>query len=50
MKVHVGTDLRLEHMFQVMKRVFDYRKVKYRGLAKNGAHVTRMVAAHCFAL
>jgi transposase, IS5 family len=35
---------KVEHTFQVMKCVFGYRKVKYRGLAKNGAHVTRMMA------
>jgi IS5 family transposase len=35
---------KVEHVFQVMKCVFGYRKAKYRGLSKNGAHVTRMMA------
>ena len=35
---------KVEHVFQVMKCVFGFRKVKYRGITKNGAHVTRMMA------
>jgi IS5 family transposase len=29
----------LEHIFRVMKCQFGYRKVRYRGIAKNGAQV-----------
>ena len=29
----------VEHVFRVMKCQFGYRKVRYRGIAKNGAQV-----------
>jgi transposase, IS5 family len=35
---------KVEHAFQVMKCVFGYVKVRYRGLAKNGAQVLRLFA------
>jgi transposase, IS5 family len=35
---------KVEHAFQVMKCVFGYAKVRYRGLAKNGAQVLRLFA------
>jgi transposase, IS5 family len=35
---------KVEHVFQVLKCVFGYRKVKYRGMTKNGAHMARMMA------
>lgn len=34
--------MKVEHIFQVIKQLWGYRKVRYRGLAKN--------AAHCFSL
>jgi IS5 family transposase len=30
---------KVEHVFRVMKCQFGYRKVRYRGIAKNGAQV-----------
>lgn len=32
------------HIFRVLKRQFGYRKVRYRGIAKNGAHVFSLLA------
>ncbi len=32
---------KVEHVFRVMKCQFGYRKVRYRGLAKNAAQVSR---------
>lgn len=34
----------VEHPFRVVKRQFGYTKVRYRGLAKNGAQVTTLFA------
>lgn len=34
----------VEHPFRVVKRQFGHVKVRYRGLAKNGAHVTTLFA------
>ncbi len=34
----------VEHPFRIMKCQFGYRKVRYRGLAKNGAQVTTLFA------
>jgi hypothetical protein len=31
---------KVEHVFRVMKYQFGYRKVRYRGIAKNGAQVS----------
>ena len=33
-----------EHVFRVMKCQFGYRKVRYRGIAKNGAQVFALLA------
>lgn len=33
-----------EHPFRVIKRQFGYTKVKYRGLAKNAAHLVTLFA------
>jgi len=33
-----------EHVFRVMECQFDYRKVRYRGLAKNNAQVFLLLA------
>jgi IS5 family transposase len=34
----------VEHIFRVVKRQFGYRKVRYRGIAKNGAQVFSLLA------
>ena len=35
---------RVEHVFRVVKRQFGYRKVRYRGITKNGAQVFSLLA------
>ena len=35
---------KVEHVFRVLKCQFGYRKVRYRGLAKNAAHVFSLLA------
>ena len=35
---------KLEHVFRVVKCQFGYRKVRYRGSAKNGAQVFALLA------
>ena len=35
---------KVEHIFRVMKCQFGYRKVRYRGIAKNGAQVFSLLA------
>jgi IS5 family transposase len=35
---------KVEHVFRVMKCQFGYRKVRYRGLAKNAAQVFSLLA------
>ncbi len=35
---------KVEHVFRVMKCQFGYRKVRYRGIAKNGAQVSSLLA------
>jgi IS5 family transposase len=35
---------RVEHLFRVMKCQFGYRKVRYRGIVKNGAQVFSLLA------
>ena len=35
---------KVEHVFRVMKCQFGYRKVRYRGIAKNGAQVFSLLA------
>jgi IS5 family transposase len=35
---------KVEYVFRVMKRQFGYRKVRYRGLAKNAAQVFSLLA------
>jgi IS5 family transposase len=34
---------KVEHVFRVLKCQFGYRKVRYRGIAKNGAQVFALV-------
>lgn len=36
--------LKVEHIFQVIKQLWGYRKVRYRGLAKNEAHCFSLLA------
>jgi IS5 family transposase len=35
---------KVEHVFRVVKCQFGYRKVRHRGLAKNGAQMTTLYA------
>ncbi len=35
---------KVEHVFKVMKCQFGYRKVRYKGLAKNPAHIFSLMA------
>jgi len=35
---------RVEHPFQILKNLFKYRKVRYRGLAKNTAQLHTLFA------
>ena len=35
---------KVEHVFRVLKCQFGYRKVRYRGIAKNGAQVFTLFA------
>jgi IS5 family transposase len=35
---------KVEHLFRVMKCQFGYRKVRYRGIVKNGAQVFSLLA------
>ena len=35
---------KVEHVFRVVKCQFGYRKVRYRGIAKNGAQVFSLLA------
>ncbi len=41
---HAGIRAKVEHVFRVMKCQFGYRKVRYRGIAKNGAQVFTLLA------
>ena len=35
---------KVEHVFRVLKYQFGYRRVRYRGIAKNGAQVFALLA------
>ena len=35
---------KVEHVFRILKCQFGYRKVRYRGIAKNGAQVFALLA------
>jgi len=35
---------KVEHIFRIVKCQFGYRKVRYRGIAKNGAQVFALLA------
>ncbi len=41
---HSAVRAKVEHVFRVMKCQFGYRKVRYRGIAKNGAQVFTLLA------
>jgi transposase, IS5 family len=41
---HGAIRARVEHVFRVLKCRFGYRKVRYRGIAKNGAQVFSLLA------
>jgi Transposase and inactivated derivatives, IS5 family len=41
---HGSVRAKVEHVFRVMKCQFGYRKVRYRGVAKNGAQVFTLLA------
>lgn len=38
------TRARVEHLFGVIKHLWGYRKVRYKGIAKNAGQVFRLVA------
>ena len=41
---HGAIRAKVEHVFRVLKCQFGYRKVRYRGIAKNGAQVFTLLA------
>ena len=41
---HSGVRARVAHVFRIIKCQFGYRKVRYKGLAKNRAQVLSLVA------
>ena len=43
-KKHGRVRAKVEHVFRVLKCQFGYRKVRYRGIAKNGAQVFSLLA------
>jgi IS5 family transposase len=43
-KRHGAVRAKVEHVFRVLKCQFGYRKVRYRGIAKNGAQVFALLA------
>ena len=43
-RLKARTRARVEHPFRVIKQQFGYRKVRYRGLAKNTAQITTLFA------
>jgi len=43
-KVKARIRAKVEHPFRVLKCQFDYRKVRYRGLAKNTAQIVTLFA------
>jgi IS5 family transposase len=43
-KRHGTVRAKVEHIFRVMKCQFGYRRVRYRGIAKNGAQVFALLA------
>ncbi len=43
-KTHGRVRAKVEHVFRVLKCPFGYRKVRYRGIVKNGAQVFSLLA------
>ena len=43
-KKHGAIRAKVEHVFRVLKCQFGYRRARYRGIAKNGAHVFALLA------
>ena len=43
-KRHGAVRAKVEHVFRVLKCQFGYRKVRYRGITKNGAQVFALLA------
>jgi IS5 family transposase len=43
-KRHGRVRAKVEHVFRVLKCQFGYRKVRYRGIKKNGAQVFSLLA------
>ena len=43
-KKHGSVRAKAEHVFRVLKCQFGYRKVRYRGIMKNGAQVFALLA------
>ncbi|HML96819.1 MAG TPA: transposase, partial [Thermodesulfobacteriota bacterium] len=43
-RIKARTRARVEHPFRVIKQPFGYRKVRYRGLAKNTAQIITLFA------
>lgn len=43
-KIHGAVRAKVEHVFRVIKCQFGYRKVRYRGLAKNAAQMFSLMA------
>ena len=43
-KAYGGVRAKVEHVFRVLKCQFGYRKVRYRGIGKNGAQVFSLLA------
>jgi IS5 family transposase len=41
---HGAIRAKVEHVFRVLKCQFGYRKVRYRGIDKNGAQVFTLLA------
>jgi IS5 family transposase len=41
---HGAVRAKVEHVFRVLKCQFGYRKIRYRGIAKNGAQVFTLLA------
>ncbi len=46
LKAHIGSDpqARVDHVFGVIKHLWGYRRVRYRGLAKSAAHLFTLFA------
>ncbi|SAK97603.1 transposase, IS4 family protein [Caballeronia temeraria] len=43
-RLKAGIRAKVEHPFRILKRQFGYLKTRYRGLAKNTAQITTLLA------